>query len=253
LVFVTACFYFSQVWRGIHVAYVTAMRPKNYRIKIMNFIRKTVFGGALAILSVSGNAFAGAIVNGDFEMDPPLSGWSVVTENGTVEQVGGKAELSTGQGTAAFSAVLVQGDDGYFSFPSPILLEADDLFFKFDAVFTDLGEDDTETGSGGTDQLNVWLYDELDSSFDVEIAAISINTSVTSFAFDLSAWIGRTVAFSFELVDEGDGRNSKVTIDNVRIEKRTLSTVPEPASLALIGSGLAGLGFSRRRWGRRSR
>lgn len=195
----------------------------------------------VASIVLSNFAFAASIVNGAFDAD--LSGWSTVTNTGTAQWDAGKAVLATGSDAAAQSMVLVQGDDGSFSFSSPILLGAGDDLFKFDAVFATLGADALESGGGFSDNLNVWLYDAVNSSFDTIIATIDATTASLSFSFDLSSFIGRSVAFSFELNDENDGFDSKVSLDNIRMEQRpVIISVPEPGTfLLLIITGLFGL------------
>lgn len=195
----------------------------------------------IASIFLSNSASAAAITNGTFDSD--LSGWSTVTDNGSVIQDSGAAVLSTGPSAAPFSAVLVQGDAGDFSFLSPILLGAGDDFLRFDAVFSTLGLDVSEVGgSSFTDYLELWMYDASGSG-DVLLATIDELTSDTSFSFNLATYITHSVAFSFELNDEDDGFNSKVTIDNVRLEPRVTPpvNVPEPNTLMLMIFGIFGL------------
>lgn len=192
----------------------------------------------IASMALSNAVSATPIVNGTFDTD--LSGWSAVLNGGDAQQAAGQAVLSTGDDVALYSSVLVQGDDGLFNFPSPILLGAGDDFFKFDAVFTMLDADTLEAGGGFSDNLQVWLYDEFDSGLDTLIATIDASTVGSSFSFNLSSFIGRSVAFSFELNDEDDGFNSQVALDNIRIEQRSV-TVPEPSTFLLIILGWFGL------------
>ncbi|TAK65239.1 hypothetical protein, partial [Methylobacter sp.] len=175
----------------------------------------------IASMALSNAVSATPIVNGTFDTD--LSGWSAVSNGGDAQQAAGQAVLSTGDNVAPYSSVLVQGDDGSFSFANPIVLGAGDDFFKFDAFFTTLAEDVLESGVGSSDNLQVWLYDEFDSGLDTLIATIDASTVGSSFSFNLSSFIGRSVAFSFELNDEDDGHNSQVALDNIRIEQRSVT------------------------------
>jgi hypothetical protein len=101
-----------------------------------------------------------------------------------------------------------------------------------------LGQDSSEGISLFNDQLNVWLYNA-NGLGDIQIAGLTTSASI---AFDLSGLAGRSVAFSFELADEDDGRNTQVAIDKVRIEQ---FSAPEPASFMLVLIGLVGLGMGR--------
>lgn len=222
---------------------------KTLRIKVM--FKKQLMLSSLFIASIalSNAVSATPIINGTFDAD--LSGWSTVTNGGTAQWAAGQAVLSTGDGVAPFSSVLVQGDDGLFNFITPIVLGAGDDLFKFDAVFTTLGADAQESGLDGngdpslfTDNLIVKLYDAVDftGASDYTFITIDALTSGSSFSFDLSSFIGRSVAFSFELNDENNGTNSQVTLDNIRIEQRaTTNTVPLPGTLLLVIIGWFGL------------
>ncbi|WP_445370985.1 PEP-CTERM sorting domain-containing protein [Methylomonas sp. HW2-6] len=197
------------------------------------------FGAAVLVAMLYADSVsAAAIVNGTFNSD--LNGWSTVTSNGAVNwNSAGAAELVTGAGTAPFSAVIVQGDDGLFSFGTPILLGAGDDFLKFDALFSSLGNDGSESPAGlFSDNLSLWMYDA-NGLGDVLLATIDALSSATSFSLDLSAYVGRSVAFSFELNDEEDGLDSKVLLDNVRLEQRSEPpvSVPEPGTLGLMMLG----------------
>ncbi len=198
--------------------------------------KSLLFGYLIAAaLTHSGSVFAGNIANGGFDSD--LSQWSTVTNGGTVEWNAGSATLSTGSGSAAFSSVLVQGDDGTFSFATPILLGAGDDFLKFDAVFSSMGQDVLEDPIGSfTDNLQIWLYDTTNVS--QALATLGINTIGSTFAIDLSPFQGMSVAFSFELNDEADGFDSRFTLDNVRIEP-----VPLPAAAWFELTALLGFAY----------
>jgi len=204
----------------------------------MRILAKTFSGALLALISLP--VFAVPFANGDFSSG--LSSWNDASATGTVSVISGEAQLDTGSGTDPYSAILVQGDDGFFNFGSPITLGASDSYLNFDVSFVDLGVDASESGSGFfTDYLAIALYDALDFSYDLIFEPgidSSLAASWTRFHLDISSLVGRDIALSFELADYNDGRNSRVKIDNITFTNGSDAQVPEPASIILLALGL---------------
>lgn len=193
---------------------------------------------AVLALSVAMSAHAIPFANGDFSSG---SGWNDFSGNGSTSIAGGQAQLETGAGADPFSAILVQGDDGSFGFLSPITLASNVTTLTFDASFINLGSDIDESGIFSfTDELFVNLYDAIDFSFDL-LSLPGINSTAAlgfvSYSIDVSSLAGRDVALSFELLDEDDGFDSRVLLDNVVFNTASVS-VPEPSTLYLLSLGV---------------
>ena len=69
----------------------------------------------------------------------------------------------------------------------------------------------------------------------------------TGVLADLSALIGLTVTLEIQIFSELDGRIVKFGLDNLALNGGVISNVPLPAPLALLATGLIGLGAAARR------
>ncbi len=199
-------------------------------------------------LLFSSQAPAG-LINGDFSSG--TTAWVDASISGAASVSGSRAQLDTGPGVESFSSVLVQGDDGFFNFPSPISLDASVTYLNFDVGFLDLGADVTETGPySGPDSLFVNLYHATNPGSDIYIDPLvdaSIGAAMRRLHFDVSSLAGEEIALSFELSDENDGRNSRVYLDNITFtaQKDVIISVPEPSMLLLLSSGILLMGVSK--------
>lgn len=167
-------------------------------------------------------------------------------------QITDQAVLQTANGyddAFALNSVLVQGDDGSFwngSSVQPFTLGFDSRWLYFDAKFEDLAADINETSASVfSDALFVSLYDyngiSSDLSFEPIIDISKNGLGFQTYKFDISALQGHEIALSFELFDEDDGRDSRVTIDNVQFA----SAVPIPSAVFLFASAIPLFGWRR--------
>lgn len=175
---------------------------------------------------------AGFISNGDFANG--LNDWSDASFPGVVSVNNGAANLAAGSGSGLYSAVLVQGDDGFFNFNTPIVIDVDYSLLKFDLWQLSRAIDTSESATSALkDHLNLAIYDAIDPSFDLLFTDLIITSQLQHFTLDISSLIGRSVAFSYELNDENDGFNSIFALDNVRLSSATVA-VSEPKTVLLL-------------------
>lgn len=207
-------------------------------------MRKTSLLGVMSFLMCAllpETTRAMAIINGSFDED--LAAWQDASNNGAVEYdiVRRAALLSSAPGSSVNAAVLIQGDDGSFSFGDAQTLALGNDWLTFDADFSMLGFDQQESGDGLADSFQVLMYDANDASgaSDVRLLSILIEDylGLKHFSLDVSPFTGRRVALSFELNDENDGRDHSIRLDNIRLQTR-INSVPLPNSVYLIVSGV---------------
>jgi hypothetical protein len=192
------------------------------------FLKTFIF---LQFFVISPFVNASLILNGNFDTD--LSHWHDASDNGSVVFDNGVANLSTGNDFGPYSAVLVQGDDGFFNFNSPILIDTQQSLFEFDLWQIAHSIDGSESGTSSlTDALNLSIYDAFDPSFDMFFIDFVVTSQQKNFSLDISSLAGRFVAFSFELNDENDGFDTTFSLDNVRLTSPV--NVPEPSTLLLF-------------------
>ena len=186
---------------------------------------------AINVIFISHAAQAGLIANGDF--DNGLNSWSDASFSGQVFSNNGLVNLSTGVDFGPYSAVLVQGDDGFFNFNTPILIDAQQSLIEFDLWQFERNIDASESGTSSlADVLNLSIYDAFDPSFDLFFIDLAVTSQQKNFSLDISSLVGRSVAFSFELNDENDGFDSTFSLDNIRLTSPV--NVPEPSTLLLF-------------------
>ena len=192
-----------------------------------------------------------AISNGDFSSGGTDWGTFINSSDSSldpsVDFSSGAAVLTTGNG-AGNQAAICQGATGCNTFGapllSPFLVESDVLTLEFDVSFLDLGEDLTEpVTSQFIDALYVQVWHPTDFFLDL---ALYVETS-GRVVLDMSDFAGVGASLFFTLLDEDDGLNTQVTIDNVAFTTSTPAKVIESSSFGLFLLSFLILGLVKRK------
>lgn len=146
-------------------------------------------------------------------------------------------------------ASAIMGEDTFFS---PVLLSNDpglgdlfviipgtDTWLFFDYAFVE------PVGVGNDDEFGAFILNSTGFSSGPAYEFFTQDTGSGTVAFDLSGLVSEPfIGLQFQLAAlPGDsGLTSTVTISNVK-----LAPIPEPATLLLVGSGLAGFWAARKK------
>ncbi|WP_227815139.1 PEP-CTERM sorting domain-containing protein [Nitrogeniibacter aestuarii] len=224
---------------------------------------------ALALASVAGAANANLIANGDFNAG--LSGWTV--QNGGsgawyADAVGTATPFSNHQtssagGGAGTYAVTDQGGAGLHVMSQVFTVSANQqVTIEFDLFANSYGGNVIDCGviaynvgpcqytmvdivRASANPLSRSGGDVVATLLSPFVDPLSNPNPFTSYAFDVSAFLATGGDFRLRFAEVDNRGYLNVGVDNVSVLAQ--STVPEPASIALIGLGLTGLMVSRRK------
>lgn len=225
-------------------------------------IRKTKLRFALALAAtflVTPSAWASLITNGDFE-GGNLNGWTVfTTETGTTGITPEAASFdTTGNGASQAAHFRVGQSEPTFTeegggiFQTFTLLADGVIDISLDIAST-LNRATSRNGAGGVFSL---ILDGvvLDSHDFGSIEAMDIERAMLSASIEATAGLHELRILMTRAFIQVDGANvtPEQYIDNVIVTAANqpeppVVAVAEPGTLALMGLGLAGLGFARRR------
>ncbi|MCU7929492.1 MAG: carbohydrate binding domain-containing protein [Candidatus Thiodiazotropha sp. (ex Codakia rugifera)] len=203
--------------------------------------KRLAYLSVVLLTGLSFNLSANLMVNGSFE-DNIVGNWDVFSGiTGWETSSGSGIEIQTNR-TLGF--IDAQDGNNYVELDSH---DNSTMFQQIDGLIAGLTYDisfwySARTNNGGNDNgINMlWGQDTLSLNEIVSIDDASRTGSWIQNSFSLTA-TDTTMYLAFE----ADGLNNSYggLIDNIEL----VASVPEPSVIALLGAGLFGLGFARRR------
>lgn len=162
--------------------------------------------------------------------------WTVVLGSGTVDLIGapGFFDLIPGNGRYVDLDGTTPNDAGVMRSDALALLAGTEYTLTFDLAGSQRGDTNTMSNYG--------IDTDGDNIADISGALLSRNSLDPFSTVTLSFTTVGAIPVAHILFGQVGGDNIGLLLDNVK-----LSTVPEPASLMLLGAGLAAVGIWRRK------
>lgn len=215
---------------------------------------KNIFGFLLMVIALQSQAATTQyITNGGFETGD-FSGWTVTNidngswniNNGSFDPSG--SQIAQGPISGSFDAVTDQIGPGFHSLYQTFTLDTtftSAIFSWSDRIWSDGGFVDPNQ------EWRVLIKDSVGSLINTVFSTNpgdSNQNGPNNRSFDLTSillgYVGQSISVGFE---EQDNQGFfAATLDNVSFTT-TNNSVPEPASLALLGLGFAGMRLARRK------
>lgn len=228
----------------------------------------------VAMLGVTSAHSVPLLTNGDFETGT-FAGWTVsnlaggtgtisIDTPGTTTPISGQSTSAAGGAPHGnFYAVSDQTGPGTHALTQSFTVAAGStVTLNFDMFVNDFDSGPIVDPAGLThlagpnQHVRVDILTAAASAFDTGAGVVTnLFTGVdaganpnpfTPYAFDITPFVGGGGTFQIRFAEVDNQLFLNMGVDNVSIDA-TRRGVPEPGTLALLGAGLAGLGFVRRR------